>query len=291
VKVLILGCDGQLGRELSQLCTQRKLTAAFYRRSDCDIAEKAQVVAAFAATMPNAVINAAAYTNVDQAEAEPGLAFRANREGPANLASAAAAHGIPLIHVSTDFVFDGSKARPYVETDAVAPLNVYGLSKEAGEREVRRLQERHVIVRTSWLYGRYGRNFLKTMLGLASTRENWGVVNDQIGTPTASQDLALAVLAAAEQAAAGVAKWGTYHFAGAGEATWFDFAGEILEVQRRFCDRRPSIAALSTEEYPTLARRPRNSRLNSDRFASTFGVRAAPWRDRVFETVRMLARS
>lgn len=291
MKLLVLGADGQLGRELAQMCAQRGLAATFCRRSDCDVGDRDDVVAAFDATTPTVAINAAAYTNVDKAETEPKLAYRANHEGPANLAMVSASRKIPLIHVSTDYVFDGSKAGPYLESDAVAPLGIYGLSKEAGEREVRKIQEWHVIVRTAWVYGRFGQNFLKTMLNLAKTRQSWGVVNDQIGTPTASQDLALAVLTAAEQAEAGVAKWGTYHFAGQGEATWYDFAEEILDAQRSFSERRPSVVAITTEDYPTPARRPRNSRLNSELFASTFGVRAAPWRDRVVETVGVLARS
>ncbi|MCW5745205.1 MAG: sugar nucleotide-binding protein, partial [Alphaproteobacteria bacterium] len=174
------------------------------------------------------------------------------------------------------------------ESDPVAPLGVYGRTKEAGERAVRSRLDRHVILRTAWVYGVYGSNFLKTMLNLARQKESWGVVADQRGNPTATADLADAILAVAARAEAGTAAWGTYHFAGQGTASWYDFACEIVTVQSRFTGRTPAVAAISTADYPTRARRPANSCLDSARFAATFGVTARPWRERTAEVVATL---
>jgi dTDP-4-dehydrorhamnose reductase len=288
VKLLIFGIGGQLGQELAALCEQRGLNAILCARSQCDVTDIDQVVAVYRNARPSVVINAAAYTNVDRAEAEPELSYQVNRDGPKILAEVSSDRGVPLVHVSTDFVFDGSKAGAYLETDAVAPLGVYGLSKEAGEAEIRKRQDRHLIVRTGWVYGRFGRNFLKTMLDLSATRDGWSVVNDQVGTPTAASDLASALLIAAEKAFKNETKWGTYHFAGETEATWYDFAKGIVLVQSEFTARSPSVSPISSKDYPTAARRPLNSRLNSDLFATHFGARGGSWQDRVPEIVRAL---
>jgi len=288
MKLLVLGAQGQLGQELAALCAARGIPAKLMTRLECDISNPGQIRAAIEDASPSIIVNAAAYTKVDQAEKEPGLAQLANRDGPALLAQASVDLGIPLIHVSTDYVFDGSKSSAYIETDPVMPLGVYGLSKEAGERAIRSVQARHIIVRTAWVYGIYGRNFLKTMLDLAASGEGWGVVNDQVGNPTATADLAEALLAAAEKATASYSCWGTYHFAGQGDATWFEFAEEIVATQAAFTGRRPALKALTTEEYPTPARRPRNSRLNSELFASVFDVRALPWRERTRSVVEAI---
>lgn len=288
MKPLVLGAQGQLGQELATLCAARRIAAILLPRQECDISNLGQIRAAIDSTRPSVIINAAAYTKVDQAEKEPGLAQRANRDGPAMLAQASAELDIPLIHVSTDYVFDGSKPSAYVETDPVMPLGVYGLSKEAGERAIRSAQRRHVIVRTAWVYGIHGRNFLKTMLDLAAAREGWGVVNDQVGNPTATADLAEALLTAAEKTSRDDACWGTYHFAGQGDATWFEFAEEIVATQAAFTGKRPVLKAITTDEFPTPARRPRNSRLNSDLFASVFGVRAPPWQERTRDVVKSI---
>ena len=199
MKLLVLGAQGQLGQELAALCGVRNVAAKSMTRLECDISNPGQIRAAIEGANPSVIVNAAAYTKVDQAEKEAGAAQLANCDGPAMLAQASADLGVPLIHVSTDYVFDGSKPSAYVETDPVMPLGIYGLSKEAGERAIRSVQHRHVIVRTAWVYGIYGRNFLKTMLDLAATRDGWGVVSDQVGNPTATADLAEALLTAAEK--------------------------------------------------------------------------------------------
>ena len=270
------------------MCAERGIAAKLMTRLECDISNPSQVRAALEGASPSVIVNAAAYTKVDQAEKEASLAQRANCDGPAILAQASADLGIPLIHVSTDYVFDGSKPSAYVETDPVMPLGVYGLSKEAGERAIRSVQDRHIIVRTAWVYGIHGRNFLKTMLDLAASREGWGVVSDQVGNPTGTADLAGALLTAAEKTSGSDACWGTYHFAGQGDATWFEFAEEIVAAQAAFTGKHPALKAIMTEEYPTPARRPHNSRLNSDLFASVFGVRALPWRTRTRNVVETI---
>jgi dTDP-4-dehydrorhamnose reductase len=288
LKLLILGANGQLGQELTELCKTRGLPAFSASKNACDIAEPDQVIATIKSSNPDVVVNAAAYTQVDGAESNGELAFRVNRDGASVVAGVSATLNVPLIHISTDYVFDGAKAVPYVEEDEVQPLGTYGLSKEAGEREIRRLSPRHIILRTAWVYGAFGKNFLKTMVNLAATRENWGVVDDQIGTPTATLDIAEAVLCAATKAASADGPRGTYHLAGAAEGTWYAFARDIVAEQAKYTGKTPHIRALATEEYPTVARRPKNSRLNSDQFAATFGYRALSWRERVPSVVEAL---
>lgn len=264
------------------------MAATLLPRKQADICDRPAVEAAIQLAKPTVIVNAAAYTNVDQAELEPECAFNSNREGPALLAEVCAERGLPLVHVSTDYVFDGNKPTPYVENDPVGPTSAYGRSKEAGERTVRARLERHIILRTSWVYGIHGRNFLKTMLDLARQRERWSVVADQYGNPTATVDLAAAILTIARRVTDGSAPWGTYHFAGSGDATWHDFACEIVAAQAKSTNRRPTLAAIRTVDYPTRARRPANSRLDSARFASVFGLRSGPWQQRTREAVAAL---
>ncbi|WP_422002622.1 dTDP-4-dehydrorhamnose reductase [Reyranella sp.] len=281
VRFLVFGGLGQLGREL-QLAARRKgvaLTAVGHR--DADVGRPDSVRDAIVRARPDVVVNAAAYTKVDLAEAEPVAAWTANCLGAATVASECAAADVPLVHLSTDYVFDGSKPSAYDESDAVAPLGVYGASKEAGEKAVRAAWHKHLILRTAWVYGRFGSNFLKTMVRLARERESLRVVSDQVGNPTATEDLAEAVLCAGAGAAASDDRWGTYHFAGSEEASWHEFAVAIVEAQASRTGRRPPVAAIPTVEFPTPARRPANSRLDSARFISAFGLGAASWRSRV----------
>lgn len=286
--VLVFGAGGQLGRELDVAMSGERMAATLLTRKQADICDRPAVEAVVRLTNPTVIINAAAYTKVDQAEVEPEYAFSSNCEGPALLADLCSERGLPLVHVSTDYVFDGNKAAPYVETDPVGPTGAYGRSKEAGEQAVRTRLERHIILRTAWVYGVHGGNFLKTMLDLARRRESWGVVADQCGNPTATVDLAQAILAIATRATDGNAPWGTYHFAGSGDATWHDFACEIVAAQAKSTNRRPTLAAIRTADYPTRARRPANSRLDSTRFASAFGITSRPWQQRTREVVAAL---
>lgn len=288
MKLLILGANGQLGQELSELCMSTGSPAILASKACCDIASPRQVISTLKTARPDVVVNAAAYTQVDAAESNVALALRVNRDGPGTVAELCAAAGLPLIHISTDYVFDGAKPTPYVEQDEVSPVGAYGLSKEAGEREVRLKHPEHIILRTAWVYGRFGKNFLKTMMNLAMSCDSLGVVHDQVGTPTATIDIAEAVFCAATKSASGDCPWGTYHFAGAAEGSWHVFANDIIAEQAKYTGKRPVVKALTSAEYPTVARRPPNSRLNSDLFASRFGHRAKPWQERVPSIVEAL---
>jgi dTDP-4-dehydrorhamnose reductase len=288
VRLLVFGAGGQLGQELDVVTSGRSVAATLLPRTQADICDRDAVVSAVQRARPTVIVNAAAYTKVDQAEIEPERAFSSNCLGPALLADVCAERGLPLIHVSTDYVFDGTKPTPYMETDPVAPLGAYGRSKEAGEQAIRAHLMRHIILRTAWVYGIHGSNFLKTMLSFARQKESWSVVADQCGNPTATVDLAEAILVSATRATEGAAPWGTYHFAGSGDATWYDFACEITAAQALFTNRRPTVAAINTANYPTRAHRPANSRLDSTRFAAAFGFRSRPWQQRTRELVAAL---
>lgn len=288
--ILLFGAGGQLGRELTELAAARGRALTGLDRTGCDITDPRAVAAAVIATRPTLLVNAAAYTAVDRAEDEEEAAFAANATGPGVIAAAAARAGLPLLHLSTDYVFDGRLDRPYRANDPTAPLGVYGRSKLAGEAAVRQALDRHVILRTAWVYGRHGGNFLKTMLRLAGERDGLSVVDDQIGRPTATADLAQAVLAVADHVAAGDEPWGLYHFAGPQTVSWCGFARAIMAEWERRGARAIPVTAIGTADYPTKARRPANSALDSSLFGARFGYDAAPLRDRIAEAVAALCR-
>ncbi|MDI4658718.1 dTDP-4-dehydrorhamnose reductase [Xanthobacter autotrophicus] len=287
-RILLFGAGGQLGREVTGLAAACGIDLVGLGHDALDIADPVAVARAIEAVRPDALINAAAYTAVDKAETEPELAARINAFAPGLIAERCARYRTPLVQVSTDYVFDGTKTGAYVEADPIAPLGVYGRTKAAGEAAVRAASERHVIVRTSWVYGAHGNNFLKTMLRLAAEQDLLKVVSDQRGCPTATRDLAEAVLAAADAAARGDARWGTYHFAGTGATSWHGFASAIVAAAAGHTGRKPQISPITTADYPTPAKRPKNSELASDLFERSFGVRALPWEQRVSEVVDAL---
>jgi dTDP-4-dehydrorhamnose reductase len=286
--LLIVGAKGQLGRELCAEANERAVAVLAVGRDELDITRDEAVRRLVNAAAPRAIINAAAYTAVDRAESETEAAYAINALGPEHLASAAAELNIPLLHVSTDYVFDGTHAGAYTEADPVAPLGAYGRTKEEGERRVRAAHSKHIILRTSWVYGIFGNNFLKTMLRLSRERDELRVVADQRGCPTATIDIARALLAAESALSAGRAAWGTYHFAGAGVTTWHGFAREIVEAAAHAGGRTVPVAAIATKDYPTPARRPANSELDSNRFAAIFGYRSPRWQERTREVVEAL---
>jgi dTDP-4-dehydrorhamnose reductase len=286
--ILVFGARGQVASELLELAANRGIDAKGLAHADADISDLAAVEAAVRAVTPRLVVNAAAYTAVDRAESEEARAFAVNSLGAENVARAAESAGCPVVHLSTDYVFDGTKIGPYVETDGIAPLGVYGRSKAEGEAKVRAANARHVVLRTAWVYGRFGGNFLKTMLRLARERDELRIVADQHGCPTSTRDIAEAILAIDRALAEGNRSFGTYHFAGTGATTWHEFATTIVEVQAAATGRRPIVTAITTAEYPTPARRPANSELDSSLFASDFGIRAEGWRRRTEETVAAL---
>lgn len=287
MKILIAGAHGQLG---TQLCRQVEgLGWPFMAvdRDALDIADRSAVRAAVRAYMPDAVVNAAAYTAVDKAETEIEPAFSVNRDGPENLAVACADLGIPLVHISTDYVFDGRKQGAYTEDDAMVPLGVYGRSKAEGEMAVRHLCPKHLILRTSWVFSAHGHNFVRTMLRLGSEREELGVVDDQFGKPTSASEIARLILFTLSQAEG---RWGTYHLAQPEVTSWHGFAQAIfVEAERLGWPLRvKQVNPISTEEYPTPARRPANSELNCGKLEASFGVRIRPWKESLGEVIEEL---
>lgn len=275
MRLLVFGANGQIGHELCRLPGTNVIGLT---RDEADITVVEDVDRTIAASGCDVVINAAAYTAVDHAEAEAEAAYAVNGDGAANVAQAAARHGLPVVHLSTDYVFDGTKHSAYVEDDPIAPLSIYGASKVAGEQAVRAAHERHMILRTSWVFGAWGHNFVKAMLRLAEEREEIGVVDDQSGCPTPAADLARAIAALCAQA--GPDSWGTYHLSGAGRTTWFGFAQEIFDQRARTTGRPPPrLRPLTTAEYPTAAPRPANSELDCSRIQAAFGIAPRPWRE------------
>ena len=260
-----------------------------FDRAAADITRREAVAAALDAAHPDLVVNLAAYTAVDRAESEPAAAHAVNCAGAANVAAACARRGTPLIHLSTDYVFDGDKRGAYVEDDSVNPLGVYGRTKEAGERAVREALPRHVILRTSWVYGAFGQNFVKTMLRLGAERPVLRVVADQHGSPTAAADIAAALVAITARLGEPDPPWGTYHFAGGGGVTtWHGFAEAIFALAAPRLGPMPRVEAIATADYPTAARRPANSVLDCAKIARAFGVAAPPWRESLARVVAEL---
>ncbi len=291
MKILVIGAYGQLGRELVQQgpALGFEIDAADIDR--IDITDAGNVAAFMEKSRPDMVINGAAYTAVDRAETEIDAAFAVNRDGPAILADACNGAEIPLIHVSTDFVFDGEKGAPYTETDPISPIGVYGRSKADGEAEVRNRLDSHLIVRTAWLYGVWGANFVKTMIRLAREREELRVVADQQGCPTSAEDLAGALLKMAQKIEKGDSiQWGTYHYCGAGVTTWHEFAQKSIGYAGEYLSIRvKSVHPIPASDYPTPAKRPPYSAMDCSRIEQHFGVRALPWEERLKRTIGRMA--
>jgi len=290
MRVLVLGGSGQLGTELRTLALPPGVTLTAPPRAAIDLSDAAATERLIAAAPWDAVINAAGYTHVDRAEREEALAFAVNAEAAGRMAAATGRRGIPLIHVSTDYVFDGRKGAPYVESDATAPLNAYGRSKLAGERNVAAANPRHVILRTAWLFSPQGNNFVRTILHLAQERERLTVVADQTGSPTAARDLAEACLAIALRcvAAPDRAAYGTYHFAGAEAATWFEFAKAIVGHARGRLARLPDVEPTTTAQFGSPTVRPADSRLDCSAIVQAFGLTPPSWRPALAVTVERL---
>ena len=264
--LLVTGANGQLGQELRLLLGNR---AVYAGRAELDIADEAAVKAFFEAQSFDFVINCAAYTAVDKVEDDAEAADRANRLGPALLAR----YGRRMVHVSTDYVFDGTSCRPYRENDTPNPVSVYGSSKLAGEEAVLGEAETAVVIRTSWMYSPFGKNFVKTMRRLGAERDSLGVVFDQVGTPTYAADLASAIVAMLPQIAPGMKD--VYHYSNEGVTSWYDFAVAIMEESGLSCAVRP----IESADYPTRAARPAFSVLNKAKIKKDFGLSIPHWRD------------
>ena len=279
MRLLVTGRDGQVAQALLAL-SKGDIEIVALGRPALDITDRASVDRAIAEHRPDVVVNAAAYTAVDKAESEEAAAFAVNADGAGNVAAAAARAGLPVIHISTDYVFAGDKASPYVETDATAPQGAYGRSKLAGEELVASANPNHAILRTAWVYGPYGANFLKTMLRLGETRDVVRVVADQRGTPTYAPDIAEGVVAVAKHLLAHpdeAAARGVFHMVAQGETTWAGFAEAIFERFAAAGGTRVSVEPIATADYPTPARRPTNSRLETTHFNQTFAHSLPVW--------------
>ena len=271
--LLVLGAGGQVGRAL----VERLGTAGRgFDRAACDICDAASVARVLSTPTVTAVVNCAAYTAVDRAESERKRAFAVNAGGAEIVARAAAAQGLPIIHLSTDYVYAGAAAASQREGEPIAPLNVYGASKAAGDAAVASANPAHVLLRVSWVFGVYGANFVKTMLRLGHERSELRVVADQTGGPTEARDIADAIIAmAAACCRPGFSAWGVYHFAGAPSTSWHGFAQAIFE---RASGPRPRLVAIPSRDYPTPAARPPNSTLDCRRVRATFGIEHPDWR-------------
>jgi len=277
--ILIAGKTGRLARDLVEAADRWGINITALGRPDLDVQDRDSIARVLAAQTPCAVINAAGQVIMDDAERDPARAFAINCDGAGYLAAAAASAGIPFVHLSSDYVFDGAKGTPYREDDACAPLSVYGRSKAAGEEAVLDAHADAVVVRTSWVYGPHGTNFLTSMLRLAEMQDVVRVVGDQSGTPTAGPELADALLEMIRQVLAqpGEPRSGIYHLAGAGETTWFGFAEAIFSGWARRGHRVPAVQAISAADWRSLARRPSDSRLDCSKIAGTFGITLADW--------------
>lgn len=291
MKVLVTGKEGQLVKSLLERSQSRKgIEMAAFGRPHLDLESLGSATEAIAHFAPDVVINAAAYTAVDQAEDEPERAFRINGDAAGEVAAAARAAGARIIHISTDYVFDGQGEGPYSEDAPVNPLGVYGRSKLAGEEQVRSNNPDHAIVRTAWVYSPFGKNFLKTMIAFGQSRDLVTVVADQYGNPSSGLDLADGLLAIVDHWSEGGAGHGeTYHLAGTGSASWYEFAACIFGVLRGLELPSAEVRPLRTADWPTKAVRPQNSSLNCSKFTSTFGFAMPDWRSSTVETIKRVA--
>jgi dTDP-4-dehydrorhamnose reductase len=293
MRIAVTGTTGQVVSALLELGPVKGHKVIALGRPEHDLAQPGSMAAGVKSARPDIIVSAAAFTAVDKAETEQEMAHLVNGEGPKEVAEAARDLNVPLIHLSTDYVFDGSKATPYVEEDATAPLGVYGASKLAGEHGVAATTDDHVILRVAWIYSPFGNNFAKTMLRLAESRTEVKVVADQLGGPTAAHDIADAILRVAErvQSDPDLALRGIFHLAPTGEASWADFAEEIFRVRARrgFGDCR--VIRITTADYPTPARRPANSRLDGHKIEKTYGIVLPPWKDSLQRCLDRLLKS
>jgi dTDP-4-dehydrorhamnose reductase len=293
--VLVTGAAGQVGREIVREARRRSVVCIALDRNDLDITVQPAVDTALDADgrAPDAVINLAAWTAVDAAEADPAGAFRVNRDGVANLARACARTRTPIVHVSTDYVFDGTSDSDCTETEPVHPINVYGSSKAAGEDALRSGLDEHLIIRTSWVFGRHGRNFVTSMLQLARTNADVRVVADEIGCPTGAADLGATLLTLAELAATpDFRDWGTYHFCGRPSLSRAAYARAIFEAAGRF-KRLPTatVTEIASTQFPTPAKRPLRSVLDCGRIRNVFAIEQPEWRPCLERMLRDIARS
>ena len=284
MRILITGKNGQVGGEFSRLY-QSRADVVSVGRDECDLSSEQSIRDLVRQVKPAVIVNAAAYTAVDQAERERDLCFAINAAAPRVLAQEAARLDALLVHYSTDYVFNGEKTGPYLESDPIDPLSVYGASKAAGEAAIAVAASRYLVLRTSWVYSAYGKNFLRTMLRLGAERSELRLVDDQMGAPTSATASVAATAQLVEQYAAPGAHLpaGIYHMTAGGSTSWCGFARAIFAAG--VLSARPRLQAIATSEYPTPAKRPANSVLDNDKFARTFGFRLSPWKHQLEEVL------
>ncbi|MBB6305177.1 dTDP-4-dehydrorhamnose reductase [Rhizobium leucaenae] len=294
MRIAVTGKQGQVVTALIERSWQADVEIVAVGRPELDLADTASIRKTLSAIKPDAIVSAAAYTAVDKAESEEAAAFAINAEGPAAIAEVAEELGIPVVHLSTDYVFPGDKQGVYVETDATGPVSVYGRSKLAGEKAIAAATANHVILRTAWVYSPYGANFVRTMLRLAETRDSLNVVADQRGTPTSALDIADAVIAIAKRLASDPDETlrGVFHLTGSGEATWADFAEAIFAGLKQKTGKTVTVGRITTADYPTPAKRPANSLLSNDKLKQAYGIVLPDWRSSTNIVLdRLLART
>jgi dTDP-4-dehydrorhamnose reductase len=287
MRILVFGKNGQVGHELAQLSRQG-WELVLLGRQECDLYDPDRIRDQVRRVVPQVIVNSAAYTAVDQAEKERDLCFAVNAVAPGVLAEEAAKIKALLIHFSTDYVFNGKKPAPYTETDPIDPLSVYGDSKASGEAAIAKCGGRYVVLRTSWVYGVNGKNFLNTMLRLGSERQELRVVDDQIGAPTSASAIAASTARLISQYAqeAETVPSGIYHMTAAGSTSWCGFARAIFDASRKA--PKPRVVAIATSDYPTPAKRPKNSVLSNEKFENTFGFRLPSWQTQLHEVMEQI---
>lgn len=282
MRVLLTGCNGQVGYCLAKLLSNRTdVTLLALDRNDLDITNPIAVKASIEEFQPNIVINAAAYTAVDKAEEEIDLVYAINCLGPKFLAEASKEVGAAILHISTDYVFEGDKNGEYLETDATNPQGIYGASKLAGEIAVAKACDKHIILRTAWVFGEHGSNFVKTMLRLGATRNELSIVGDQFGGPTYAGDIANTLIEIANKITGGKkVEYGIYHYSGLPHVSWYEFADAIFDsaITQSVLTKKPKLTCIATEQYPTPAKRPSNSRLNTKKISDAYSVAASNWK-------------
>jgi dTDP-4-dehydrorhamnose reductase len=288
MNILLIGNEGQLGKEVEIMGSRKGYLINAFDINELDITNPVDVDKVFSACKPEIVINTAAYTAVDKAETESSLAFAVNRDGPKYLAVNCARFNIPLIHISTDYVFDGRKTRPYTEIDTVSPVGIYAKSKAEGEKVILSTLKEHIILRTSWLYGQYQKNFVRTMLQLGQERDTLKVVNDQRGCPTCAADLAEAIWSVVDHLSVEKKEvWGIYHYCGKDIISWFEFAVAIFNIAVRYgYEKPPEVIPISTLKFPTPAKRPSFSALDCSKIENVFGISPKNYLESLEKTIR-----
>lgn len=292
MRLAVTGKNGQVVSALLALASA-ELEIVALGRPELDLAQPETVLKALREVKPDAVVSAAAYTAVDKAESEPHIAFAVNRDGAKAVAQAASDLGIPVIHLSTDYVFDGAKDTAYVESDPTGPTSVYGRSKLEGERAVSEATDNYVVLRTAWVYSEYGNNFVKTMLRLSENRDEINVVADQFGCPTSANDIAAAVVTIARKLVedSSAPLRGVFHLSGSGETNWANFAKQIFAFSAETGGKSIAVNDITTAQYPTPARRPANSRLDCSKLEEVYGIKLPSWQTSTRAVVTALAQS